>query len=412
MAEHSVRVAADGELYTFVQFQVADQKWQRATHITAAATAPAVAATEHNYSKLHCSSIPAPCVSDGAQPAAANPANIPEQQQQQQPAASPLCARRLHLHLGCKCGDDPQCLREQRHKKNCEALEQAVRESRDHQPRQPQQQDVHATEQNNNAMPSPATHAVSMQAASSITQPAATEHKTCNMCAMCEICPGTTTYISDCCSNQVDVDTAVADASSPHVDLDPCVSLAFNQLRARCAELRLSMSRNAVRRHPDTLALKAALAEAKLRSASGPATAVPVRLKNWKCSTCSYTENQGDTWSCARCTASWIRIVRPIDCPRNWLCNRCGYSENHCSTWNCARPNCTAPWVSYEPRPARRTAQQGKAVTVRVQENRRAVAALSSSVAMPLTLPTTSSTTFVYNSDNDSPNDRYIHVRS
>ena len=136
MAEHIKRVAANGELYTFGEFQAwygedAEHKWQRAAHITAAAAALAVAATEHNYSELHCLGIPAPCVSEGAQPAAANPANIPE-----------------HTN-------------------------------------------VHATEQVDNAMPSPSTHAVGMQAASSITQPAATEHKTCNMCAMCEICPGT-----------------------------------------------------------------------------------------------------------------------------------------------------------------------------------------------------------------------------
>ena len=121
MAEHIKRIAANGELYTLSEFQAwygedAQHKWQRATDNTAAVAALAVAATEHNDSELHCLGIPAPCASDGAQPAAANPATIPE-----------------HTN-------------------------------------------VHATEQIDNAMPSPSTHAVGMQATGSTTQPAATEH--------------------------------------------------------------------------------------------------------------------------------------------------------------------------------------------------------------------------------------------
>ena len=76
MAEHSVRVAADGELYTFSEFQAyyleaAEDMWQRATHVTA---------TERDGPPTlrWLQSIPAPCVSDDAQLAAANPANIPE----------------------------------------------------------------------------------------------------------------------------------------------------------------------------------------------------------------------------------------------------------------------------------------------------------------------------------------------
>ena len=111
MAEHSVRVAADGEQYTFSEFQAyyreaAEDMWQRATHVTA---------TERDgpptVRLLH--SIPAPCVSDDAQLAAANPANISERT------------------------------------------------------------DVNATERD---LPPPSTHIVDMQAADSTTQPAATEH--------------------------------------------------------------------------------------------------------------------------------------------------------------------------------------------------------------------------------------------
>ena len=56
---------------------------------------------------------------------------------------------------------------------------------------------------------------------------------------------------------------------------------------------------------------------------------------------------------------------------KNWRCGRCGYTENCGSSWNCARATCTAPWVPIE----RPTAQQGKAASIRAQENRRAVAA-------------------------------------
>ena len=110
MAEHSMRVAPDGELYTFSEFQAyyleaAEDMWQRATHVTA---------TERDVPPtLLLQSIPAPCVSDDAQLAAANPAHIPE-------------------HT-----------------------------------------DVNATERD---LPPPSTHVVDMQAANSTTQPAATEH--------------------------------------------------------------------------------------------------------------------------------------------------------------------------------------------------------------------------------------------
>ena len=106
-----MRVAADGELYTFSEFQAyyleaAEDMWQRATHVTA---------TERDVPPtLLLQSIPAPCVSDDAQLAAANPANIPE-------------------HT-----------------------------------------DVNATERD---LPPPSTHVVDMQAANSTTQLAATEHK-------------------------------------------------------------------------------------------------------------------------------------------------------------------------------------------------------------------------------------------
>lgn len=110
MAEHSMRIAGDGELYTFSEFQAyyleaAEDMWQRATHVTA---------TERDVPPtLLLQSIPAPCVSDDAQLAAANPAHIPE-------------------HT-----------------------------------------DVNATERD---LPPPSTHVVDMQAANSTTQPAATEH--------------------------------------------------------------------------------------------------------------------------------------------------------------------------------------------------------------------------------------------
>ena len=110
MAEHSMRIAGDGELYTLSEFQAyyleaAEDMWQRATHVTA---------TERDVPPtLLLQSIPAPCVSDDAQLAAANPANIPE-------------------HI-----------------------------------------DVNATERD---LPPPSTHVVNMHAANSITQPAATEH--------------------------------------------------------------------------------------------------------------------------------------------------------------------------------------------------------------------------------------------
>ena len=75
MAEHSMRIAGDGEPYTFSEFQAyyleaAEDMWQRATHATA---------TERDVPPtLLLQSIPAPCVSDDAQLAAANPAHIPE----------------------------------------------------------------------------------------------------------------------------------------------------------------------------------------------------------------------------------------------------------------------------------------------------------------------------------------------
>ena len=102
--------AAGVGLYTFSEFQAyyleaAEDMWQRATHVTA---------TERDVPPtLLLQSIPAPCVSDDAQLAAANPAHIPE-------------------HT-----------------------------------------DVNATERD---LPPPSTHVVDMQAANSTTQPAATEH--------------------------------------------------------------------------------------------------------------------------------------------------------------------------------------------------------------------------------------------
>ena len=103
-----MRVAADGELYTFSEYQAyyleaAEDMWQRAWIVTA---------TERDVPPtLLPQSIPAPCVPDATQPAAANPANIPE-------------------HT-----------------------------------------DVNATERD---LPPPSTHVVDMQAANSTAQPAAT----------------------------------------------------------------------------------------------------------------------------------------------------------------------------------------------------------------------------------------------
>ena len=75
MAEHSKRIAGDGEPYTFSEFQAyyleaAEDMWQRATPVTA---------TEHDMPPtLLLQSIPAPCGSYYAHLAAANPAHIPE----------------------------------------------------------------------------------------------------------------------------------------------------------------------------------------------------------------------------------------------------------------------------------------------------------------------------------------------
>ena len=70
MAEHSRRIAGNGELYTFSEFQAyyleaAEDMWQRATHVTA--TERDVPPADHR-----------PASDDDAQLAAANPANIPE----------------------------------------------------------------------------------------------------------------------------------------------------------------------------------------------------------------------------------------------------------------------------------------------------------------------------------------------
>ena len=70
-----MRIAGDGEPYTFSEFQAyyreaAEDMWQRATHVTA---------TEHDMPPtLLLQSIPAPCGSYYAHLAAANPAHIPE----------------------------------------------------------------------------------------------------------------------------------------------------------------------------------------------------------------------------------------------------------------------------------------------------------------------------------------------
>ena len=123
MAEHNVRVAADGELYTFSEFQAyyleaAEDKWQRATRVTA---------TERDVPPtLLLQSIGAPCVSDDAQLAAANPADIPKHtvvNATERDLPLPACTSRRSLDL-----------------------------------------------------PLPSIHGVDMQATNSITQAAATEH--------------------------------------------------------------------------------------------------------------------------------------------------------------------------------------------------------------------------------------------
>ena len=70
-----MRIAGDGEPYTFSEFQAyyleaAEDMWQRATHVTA---------TEHDMPPtLLLQSIPAPCASYYEHLPAANPAHIPE----------------------------------------------------------------------------------------------------------------------------------------------------------------------------------------------------------------------------------------------------------------------------------------------------------------------------------------------
>ena len=146
MAEHSMRIAGDGELYTFSEFQAyyleaAEDMWQRATHVTA---------TERDGppTSRWLQSVPAPCVSDDAQLAAANPAHIPEH-------TNVHATERDMLDPPARCVPD------------------ATQPAAANPANIPEHTDVNATERD---LPPPSTHVVDMQAANSSTQPAATEH--------------------------------------------------------------------------------------------------------------------------------------------------------------------------------------------------------------------------------------------
>ena len=146
MAEHSMRIAGNGELYTFSEFQAyyheaAEDMWQRAwTPVTA---------TERDVPPtLLLQSIPAPCVSDDAQLAAANPAHIPEH---------------TNVHATERDMPDPPA----------RCVPDATQPAAANPANIPEHTDVNATERD---LPPPSTHVVDMQAANSSTQPAATEH--------------------------------------------------------------------------------------------------------------------------------------------------------------------------------------------------------------------------------------------
>ena len=213
MAEHSMsvmRVAADGELYSYGEFQAyyleaAEDMWQRATHIPA---------TEHDVPHtLTLQSSPEPCVPDAANNSADTP-NRPAEQERSQPSdgttpqapSSQLPEADEDLQGHYILSEEARQLFAATAERDSLLQQLAVATLAQRQLEQPpirpgdgrntprswrsrggqlanlaaanpanisEHNDVNAVEGD---LPPPSIHVVDMQAASSTTQPAATEH--------------------------------------------------------------------------------------------------------------------------------------------------------------------------------------------------------------------------------------------